>query len=426
MLGPVRTLLAVALLAFAAHAGAAWRQHAPMGVPRQEIGVAVIGTTLWTVAGIGAQGTSAAVEVWDAATDTWATRAPLPVALHHVGAAAVDGILYSIGGLDETFEGVDVVFAYDPATDVWTPRAPLPQRRGAMGVAVVDGRIYAAGGYRNGTSIADFAVYDPVADAWTSLPPMPTARDHLAAAAIGGLVYAAGGRDAGVLRGALERYDPATAQWTSLAPLPTPRGGLMAAAFGGRLFTFGGEGNVDLPSGVFSETEAYDPARATWITLEPMALPRHGTVAAALGDAIHVPGGATRQGVGVVGSHDAFVPPAGDPMDVRRLRVGRRGRLRLRAVLPELPAATGDAPVVVTVTGGGGAGVLALDLPAGSLRATARGFVHKSAAGVVRLVRRRRDATVRLRVPVSPPPSGAATIALELGGVAFGGEATLR
>lgn len=421
----VRRALAATALVLAAEARAGWEAKAPMGVPRQEIGVAVIDSGLWTVAGIGEQGTSAVVERWDATTDTWTTHAPLPRAVHHVGAAAVGGILYAIGGLDETFEGVDAVFAYDPSTDAWAPRAPLPQPRGAMGVAVVDGRIYAAGGLRTGVSLADFAVYDPVADTWTALAPMPTARDHLAADAIGGLVYAVGGRDAGVLRGALERFDPATAQWTSLAPLPTPRGGLMAAAFAGRLFVFGGEGNGGHPSGVFPETEVYDPARDRWIALEPMAIPRHGTVAAALGDAIHVPGGATRQGVGVSGAHDAFVPPAGDPMRIRRLRADRRGRLRLRAVLPELPAATGTAPLVLTVTGADGGTVLALDLPAGGLRATRRGFAHRSAAaGTLRLVRRRRDAVVRVRLAASPLPAGSATVTLELGGVAFSGAAT--
>lgn len=415
----------MALMTFVGLAHAAdlgrWEGRTPMGVPRQEIGVGVIGSSLYAIAGIDEQAATPVVERWDAATDTWTRRAPLPIALHHVGVAVVDGVLYAIGGLDGVFEGVDDVFAYDPDADTWTPRAPLPLRRGAMGVAVVDGRIYAAGGLRSGISVDDFAVYDPAADVWTSLPPMPTARDHLAADAIDGLVYAVGGRDAGDLRGALERFDPTTGQWTSLAPLPTPRGGLMGGALAGRLYTFGGEGNPGHPSGVFSQTEAYDPARDAWITLEPMAVPRHGTAAGVIGGAIHVPGGAIRQGFGVSGAHDAFVPPAADPLRVRRLRIGRGGRLRLRALVPDLPVATPDLPVSIAITSDGGT-VLALEVPAGALRATRRGFVHRTAQKEsLRLVRRPNGTSLRIRAVATTKAIGPVTVHVALGGVEFRG-----
>lgn len=426
-LADVRRVLTTALLALASLADAAelgrWESRAPMGVPRQEIGVGVIGSSLYAVAGIDDAAATAVVERWDAATDTWTPRAPLPVALHHVGVAVVNDILYAIGGLDGVFEGVDDVFAYDPATDAWSPRARLPLRRGAMGVAVVEGRIYAAGGLRNGISVDDFAVYDPATDVWTPLPPMPTARDHLAADAIDGLVYAVGGRDANVLRGALERFDPGTNQWTALAPMPTPRGGLMGAALMGRLYTFGGEGNLGHPSGVFPQTEAYDPARDTWITLEPMAIPRHGTVAGVVGGAIQIPGGATRMGFGVSGAHDAFVPPAADPLDVRRLRIGRRGRLRLRALVPDLPVATPDLPVSIAITrDGGGETILALEVPAGGLRATRRGFVHRTGRNEsLRLVRRPNGTLLRLRAVATTGATGPVTVEVALGGVEFRG-----
>jgi hypothetical protein len=141
---------------------------------------------------------------------------------------------------------------------------------------------------------------------------MPPARNHLAAAAVDGFFYAVGGRASG-LRASLERFDPgsgdpALGTWTPLRPLPTARGGIAAAVVGGRIHVFGGEGNSQSPAGTFEENEAYDPATDTWSTRCPLPLPVHGIGAAAVGGAIHIPGGGPVQGFGVTDEHQVYVP----------------------------------------------------------------------------------------------------------------------
>ena len=252
------------------------------------------------------------VESYDPSRDQWFSAAPLPQALHHVPAAAVGGRLYAIGGLrTQAFTAVDSLYEYNPRADAWQPRASLPAPRGAAAAAVIDGRIYVAGGFRNGASIDDFTVYDPLSDRWAVLDPMPTARDHLGAAATDGILYAVGGRAARIaaILDALEAYDPRVSEWTTLAAMPTARGGLAVAARGGRVFAFGGEGNPNHPQGVFPQTEAYDPATDTWMTLPDMPTPRHGMAAAALGDRIYVPGGAAVEGFGASAANDALLIP---------------------------------------------------------------------------------------------------------------------
>jgi N-acetylneuraminic acid mutarotase len=193
------------------------------------------------------------------------------------------------------------VYSYDPSTDAWTEKAPLPAgtERAASCVAVDGGLMYVVGGAHDGMSVDSAARYDPVADKWETLPPLPERREHCTAGAIGGIIYVAGGRRDGItgIEPATWAYDPAAKSWTEKASLPTPRGGLAGAVLRGHLFVFGGEGNMAANSnGVFPNIDAYDPVTNTWEAMPSMQVPRHGYGAAALGDRIYLPGGATKQG----------------------------------------------------------------------------------------------------------------------------------
>ena len=151
---------------------------------------------------------------------------------------------------------------------------PMPTARSAPMAAVIGGRISVAGGAPDSAGRA-LEAYEPATDRWTTLPPMPTGRNHIAGAAIGGKLYVVGGRPPLTLA-VLEVFDPATARWETGAPMPTGRSGHAAAVVSGCLYVFGGEGNPSTPSGVFPQTELYDPRSNTWTSLAPMLSPRHG------------------------------------------------------------------------------------------------------------------------------------------------------
>jgi N-acetylneuraminic acid mutarotase len=95
-------------------------------------------------------------------------------------------------------------------------------------------------------------------------------------------------------------------EWEGLAAMPTARSGLAAAVLNGRLVVVGGEVNSADPNGVFPQVEVYDFATGTWASLDAMPVPRHGIGAAAVGDLLYVPGGATRAGFGATAHHDAL------------------------------------------------------------------------------------------------------------------------
>ncbi len=280
--------------------------------------------------------------------------------------AAVDGTLYAVGGLGaRTATGAsDATAAYDPTADAWTPRAALPRPRGAGAAAVIGGLVYVVGGLRGGESVRDLTVYDPAANTWRELPAMPTARDHLAAGAIAGRLYVVGGRAGGTLFDVVEVFDPVTGSWSGgLARMPTARGGLGAAVLDGLLYAFGGEGNPASPFGTFPNAEAYDPVRDVWTRLPDMGLPRHGVGVAAVGGALYVIGGATRQGFGPSGASEVFTPGRGEGLSIARLsgaggrRLALRGRLVAASDLD--PSST---PVSITVDGRA-----LVSLPAGAL-----------------------------------------------------------
>lgn len=283
------------------------------GGPRQETGVVALNGEIYLIGGFDADSrVVATVEAYDPQTDRWRRTADLPLPLHHANVAVVDGALYVVGFLSGGgFTADGRVFAYDPAADVWTTRTSMPSgtERGASAVAVVDGKIYVAGGFRN-AAVRDVSAYDPATDTWEILPDLPAPRDHVVGGAIDGVIYVAGGRDSSIfaVSGAVYAFDPAAGRWQERASMPTPRGGAAAAVLDGRLYLFGGEGDRSVASGVFDQTEAYDPLTDRWESLPPMPTPRHGTGAAALDGRIYVPGGADVQGFAAVDTSEAFVP----------------------------------------------------------------------------------------------------------------------
>jgi hypothetical protein len=285
-----------------------WVDLAPLNDPRQEVGVAALNGLIYVAGGFHPDGSAATtVEAYDPVTDIWSFVAPLPLGVHHPGAAAVNGKFYVFGGeRSPDAAPSDATFEYDPALNSWVTKARMPTPRGAMGTGVVDGKIYAAGGEPFGEN--DFAVYDPVVDTWTALPPMPTPRNHLAGGGEGSTFYAVGGRSGAIggITSVVEAFDTNTSSWRQRTVMPTPRGGIGGTVAGDCLYIFGGENNPTSPVGIFDQTEIYDPSTDSWRSLTPMAVARHGIGAAALGNRIYIPGGATVEGFGVTGAHQAF------------------------------------------------------------------------------------------------------------------------
>lgn len=275
----------------------------------QETAVVALDGRIYILGGIdGSLATSADVLVFDPATGGWDEAPSLPLPVHHVNAAVLDGRIHVVGSLLAGFDPIGDVWSWAPGDQEWSVGASMPpgSERGAAAVGVVGSRIVVAGGL-DGSSSDLVSAYDPAADEWdVELPSLPARIDHGAGQVVDDVLHVIGGRTGGTDGNSSAVWALVDGAWEERAPMPTARGGIAAGVLDGRIAVVGGEGNDDEPSGVFPQTELYDPAADAWTALPDMRTPRHGMGAAAIDGALYVPGGADREAFGAVATFEVL------------------------------------------------------------------------------------------------------------------------
>jgi N-acetylneuraminic acid mutarotase len=201
---------------------------------------------------------------YDPVADSWKALAPLPEKRGSAIAFEVGGKFYVIGGASTHPGSKEVAITgtgpgrsvatnemYDPATNKWASRQSMPTARNHTFGGVVNGKIYVIGG-RTGHGFITAATntdlveeYDPAVDSWGALKArMPTPRSGGGWGTYRGKIYVAGGEVAtpqliGAFR-AVEVYDVANNAWSALPPMPMPRHGVAGAVLGTRFHLVSG------------------------------------------------------------------------------------------------------------------------------------------------------------------------------------------
>lgn len=194
-----------------------WAAKAPMPTLRGSMATAALGGKLYVTGGRGpcCSGQYPALEIYDPATNTWTTGAPLPTARESVAAAVLGGKLYVAGGFilvpGPAHVQTGIVEVYDPATNAWASTASMPTARGGAAAGAVGGRLHVVGG---GNSSSVHEAYDPLTNTWTSQEPMPTGRARPVAGLLAGRLHVVGGSNAAGTLGTHEAFTPS-------APAPT-------------------------------------------------------------------------------------------------------------------------------------------------------------------------------------------------------------
>lgn len=209
----------------------------------------VKGDCVYALGGFGATAVAVdTVEAYSTETNAWLTLKPLPTKRGNLAAATApcpDGLglrgvcVFAFGGYDGS--STAVVEAYSPATNTWATVTPLQVARNGHGGAAApcparsdfQGTcVYAVSGTTTDVPLPSVEVYSPALNAWQYAADIPTPRSGFGSAAApcpegvsDGCVYAVGASGTGTV----EAYTPATNVWVTLPTLPTERFGLASA-----------------------------------------------------------------------------------------------------------------------------------------------------------------------------------------------------
>jgi len=348
-----------------------WTTKAPMPTARTGVATGEINGQLYVMGGVSnpppAFPLPTAYEVYDPATNTWATIASAPTSRAYAGAAGIAGKLYVVGGCinSDCNSTTNILEVFDPATNTWATKAAMPTARNEMGVGVVGGKLYVVGGITSSGGLANIVatleVYDPATNTWTTETSMPTAREHVGGAVINGKFYVVGGQSsAGPVVATLEVYDPATNTWTTKTPMPQARNVLGAGEVNGILYAVSGT----LADGTTVNTvEAYDPATDSWTTVAPIPTARSSPRPQGINGVLYVAGSGS--GNTPITTLEAFTPvvpfaplnqaPAITSANSTTFTVGTAGLFTLTSTGTPTPllSETGALPTGVTFTDNG-------------------------------------------------------------------------
>ena len=99
------------------------------------------------------------VEVYDPATNKWASKAHLSINVEGMHTQVVNGQIFIITPLGE-------LYTYDPVTDKWSNKTPLSVKEEPLQTHAVNEQLFII-------TQSALCVYDPAKDTWTNKPNMP-------------------------------------------------------------------------------------------------------------------------------------------------------------------------------------------------------------------------------------------------------------
>ena len=179
----------------------AWTDLAPMPGRRWQHAMVALDGVLYVVGGI-IDGAADHTPIWayDIATNAWRTDLErLPTPRDHLAAVSADGRIVALGG--RVGSNLPTVEIYDPATDTWASGPDMSTPRGGFAAATLADGIHVTGGeeFVTDRTIGSHEVLDLDTMTWSHAPDLPTPRHGIASAVADGRWYViAGGRDVGL------------------------------------------------------------------------------------------------------------------------------------------------------------------------------------------------------------------------------------
>ncbi|XP_061752147.1 kelch-like ECH-associated protein 1A isoform X2 [Nerophis ophidion] len=205
-----------------------WSQRAPLNIPRNRVGVAVVDGCIYAVGGSQGSTLHNTVERWDPESNRWSFVCPMSVARMGVGVAACGGALYVVGGLDGPNRS-NMAEKYQPDTNTWHQLAPMSTVRSGLGLVCVNSYLYAIGGFDGRHPLATVERYNIARNTWESRASMQSGRSAHGVAVHQGRIFVLGGFNQHDFLSSVERYCPERNEWTHVTEMSTGRSGMGVA-----------------------------------------------------------------------------------------------------------------------------------------------------------------------------------------------------
>lgn len=177
-----------------------WETLTPMPTARQHIKAAVVDNKIYIIGGLESWSkVSAKNEVYNPQTDTWEEMAPIPTPKHNYSTVIYNDKIYIFGG--STQIGADIwsqtlsVEVYDPATNTWATSTPLPSKRFNPGIALINDKIYIVGGFSGDDVLTNVDIFDPVKGVWSKATSLPKKNVAMGSTTLNNKIYIIGGTD---------------------------------------------------------------------------------------------------------------------------------------------------------------------------------------------------------------------------------------
>ncbi len=245
-----------------------WRDRAQMPSPAGRFAQAEHDGLIFVISGVGPEGPTDAVRVYDVAKDAWEHRSPKPTGAANIGAAVVDSRIYVPGGLGQDGRPIDRLEIYDPRADTWSQGPPLPVALCAYAIVAYEQGFYLMGGWDGDGYLDAVYYYDAIEETWRLEGQLSSPRGFAAAALADGRIYLVGGYNGSSEYHMTESYQPELARqgkdpWRTRAPMRAGRAGHAVVPVLGHLYVLGG--GWEHP---FSANERYDVTNDVWSSFD--------------------------------------------------------------------------------------------------------------------------------------------------------------
>ena len=305
-----------------AQAANSWESKAAMPTARSGFGIAVVNGEIYAIGGYNKDQTdfSAVNEKYDPSSNTWIQKEPMPTHRVSFGIAVFENKIYVFGGqilVNGHRQVITTTEVYDPASDTWATKTPMPHLGEDFAANVVVGdKIYAISSYND--------VYDPVLDSWSTKAAIPEPVAHSANAVVDDKIYVISGTHYGnepqfyVPINLTQIYDPASDRWSSGAPIPNAIASPAAVATYGSnapkaIYVVGGLTLTPDSNGGFiyhaqKLTQVYYPDSDSWSFGTPMPTARYALALGVVNDKVFAMGGSDAKTAPDLPSNELYLP----------------------------------------------------------------------------------------------------------------------